>query len=163
MNFRHPERRSRLASFLSATFALLMMLPLPSRADLHEVAKDAFQLDLNGSASDSGPFHLCTGSYTVPDNKHLHVSRVSFVGSSAQAQNAALGGQVFVGSALVGALTPPGSGPFNNPPYVLAFYGNQEADVDVDAGGVLYILFQFTQSDSNLLCNIVIAGYLIDK
>ena len=38
-----------------------------------------------------------------------------------------------------------------------------ETDVDVDAGGVLYILFQFTESGSSLQCDIVIAGYLIDK
>ncbi len=163
MSYRHLDRSSRLASILSTTFGLLMMLPLPARADLHEDAKAAFQLQLSGSVSDSGPFHLCTGKYTVPNNKHLPVGRVSFVGSSAQATNAALGGQVFVGSALTGALNPPSSGPFNNPPYVLAFYGNQATDVDVDAGDVLYVLFQFTESDSSLQCNIVIAGYLIDK
>jgi hypothetical protein len=150
-------------SMLSTTCGLLMMLPLPSRADLHEDAKAAFQLQLSGSVSDSGPFHLCTGKFTVPNNKHLHVARVSFVGSSAQPKNLALGGQVFVGAALIGALNPPSSGPVNNPPYVLAFYGNQATDADVDAGEVLYVLFQFTEHDASLQCNIVIAGYLIDK
>ena len=163
MSYRHLDRSSRLARILSASFGLLIMLPLSSRADLHQDAQSAFQLHLNGSVSDSGPFHLCTGKYTVPNNKHLHVGRVSFVGSSAQAKNAALGGQVFVGSALTGALNPPSSGSFTNPPYVLMFYGNQETNVDVDAGDVLYILFQFTERDPSLQCNIVIAGYLIDK
>ena len=163
MNYRNLNRNSRLASFLSATLGLLMMLPVPSQADLHEDAKDAFQLNVTASVSDNGPFHLCTGSYTVPTNKHLHVGRIGFVGSSAQAANAALGGQVFVGAALTGALNPPSSGPFNSPPYVLAFYGNQETNVDAEPGDVLYVLFQFTQSDLSLQCNIVIAGYLIDK
>jgi hypothetical protein len=72
-------------------------------------------------------------------------------------------GQVYVGAALTGALNPPSSGPVNNPPYVLAFYGNQATDADVDAGEVLYVLFQFTEHDASLQCNIVIAGYLIDK
>jgi hypothetical protein len=139
------------------------MLPLASRADLHQDAQAAFQLHLIGTVSDSGAFHLCTGKYTVPNNKHLLVRRVSFVGSSAQAKNASLGGQVFVGSALAGALNPPTSGPFVNPPYLLTFYGNQATDVDVDPGNVLYVLFQFTERDIHLQCNIVIAGYLVDK
>ena len=109
MSYRHLDRCSRLASLLSATLALLIMLPLSTQADPQQDAQFAFQLHLSGSASDSGPYHLCTGKYTVPNNKHLHVGRVSFIGSSTQMENVALGGQVFVDSALAGALTPPNS------------------------------------------------------
>jgi hypothetical protein len=163
MSYRYLDRYRRLATLPSAAIASLIILPSPSQADPQQDAQFAFQLHLSGSVSDSGPYHLCTGKYTVPSNRHLHVGRVSFVGSSAQPDNAALGGQVFVGSTLAGALTPPNSGPFNNTPYVLAFFGNQETDVDVTAGDQLYILFQFTKPDPYLQCDIVIAGFLTNK
>ena len=163
MSHRYLDRSTRLAILLLIICSLLMMLPLPSRADPQQDAQFAFQLHLSGTVSDSGPYHLCTGKYTVPTNRHLHVGRVSFIGSSAQAENVVLGGQLFIGTVLAGALSPPSSGPFNNPPYVLAFFGNQETAVDVDAGEVVYILFQFAKSDAYLQCDIVIAGYLTNK
>jgi hypothetical protein len=83
--------------------------------------------------------------------------------ASTQADNAALGGEVFVGTTLAGVLTPPNSTPVNNSPYLSAFFGNQETDVDADAGAVLYILFQFTKDDLSLQCDMVIAGYLTNK
>jgi hypothetical protein len=157
--------RCKCFTLLSATLGLLFIGPLTASANpkASDPASNGFQLNLSGSVSDSGPFHLCTAKYTVPAGRPLHVSRVGFVGSSTQAGNAPLGGQIFVGTALVGVLNPAASTPFNNPPYVSTFYSNQDSDIDVDGGAVLYVLLQFTVQDPSLQCSIVIAGQFVSK
>ncbi|HTT03277.1 MAG TPA: hypothetical protein VMG11_14415 [Steroidobacteraceae bacterium] len=165
MSHEYLGRCKRLAALLSVALGLLLIQPATAagKDKAADRSGSGFQLNLSGSVSDSGPFHLCTAKYTVPAGNPLHVSRVGFVGSSTQAGNGPIGGQIFVGSALVGVLNPTPATPLNNPPYVVTFYSNQDSDVDVDGGAVLYILLQFAVQDQSLQCSIVIAGQFVSK
>jgi hypothetical protein len=63
----------------------------------------------------------------------------------------------------VGALTPPASAPNSYTGTGVIYYGNQETDIDADAGTVVQILFQFSQQDPSQQCDIYVAGTLVSK